>query len=46
LLEPKDEGIMILQNFENVPPSDTAAEAMNFQQQDCENLKSSTVQYT
>jgi len=43
LLETEDEGIMILQNFGNVPLSDTAAEGMNFQQQHCENLKSNTV---
>jgi len=46
LLEPEDEGVMVLQNFENVPPIDTTAEGVSFQQQDCENLKSSTVQYT
>jgi len=46
LLEPEDEGIMVLQNFENDPPTDTAAEGVSFQQQDCERFKSSTVQYT
>jgi hypothetical protein len=45
LLEPEDEGVMILQNFGDVSPSDTAAEGVSFQQQHCENLKSSTIQY-